>query len=48
MPLGIGIPKNKSFAIVRRETRMPMEVGVHISGHARMPGTETTFTENVS
>jgi hypothetical protein len=25
-----------------------MEVGVHISGHIAMPGTETTFTENVS
>jgi len=48
MPLGIGVPKNKNFAVVRRETRVPMEVGVHISGHARMPGTETTFTENVS
>jgi hypothetical protein len=27
---------------------MPMEIGVHISGHAAIPGTETTFTENVS
>ena len=25
-----------------------MEVGVHISGHIAIPGTETTFTENVS
>jgi hypothetical protein len=25
-----------------------MEVGVHISGHISMPGTETTFTEDVS
>ncbi|MGH9746203.1 MAG: hypothetical protein ACRD59_08855 [Candidatus Acidiferrales bacterium] len=25
-----------------------MEVGVHISGHRALPGTETTFTENVS
>jgi len=25
-----------------------MEVGVHISGHPALPGTETTFTENVS
>jgi len=32
----------------RRERRIPMEVGVHISGHITMPGTETTFTENVS
>lgn len=25
-----------------------MEIGVHISGHVALPGTETTFTENVS
>lgn len=25
-----------------------MEVGVHISGNSTLPGTETTFTENVS
>jgi hypothetical protein len=25
-----------------------MEVGVHISGHVLLPGTEATFTENVS
>jgi hypothetical protein len=25
-----------------------MEVGVHITGHPILPGTETTFTENVS
>ena len=25
-----------------------MEVGVHISGHTAVPGTEATFTENVS
>ncbi len=25
-----------------------MEVGVHISGNRVLPGTETTFTENVS
>jgi len=46
MPLGIGGPK--SFNAVRRETRIPMEVGVRISGHGAIPGTETTFTENVS
>lgn len=46
MPLGIGGPK--SFSAVRCETRIPMEVGVHISGHDALPGTETTFTENVS
>jgi hypothetical protein len=46
MPLGMGVPKGS--AITRRETRIPMEVGVHISGHAALPGAETTFTENVS
>jgi hypothetical protein len=46
MPLGIGGPK--TFNFVRSETRVPMEVGVHISGHSALPGTETTFTENVS
>lgn len=46
MPIGMGVPKGSS--IVRREARVPMEVGVHISGHAAVPGTESTFTENVS
>jgi hypothetical protein len=46
MALGTRAPKN--FAKPRRETRVPMEIGVHISGHAALPGTETTFTENVS
>ncbi len=46
MALGIGGPK--SFNAIRCETRVPMEVGVHISGHSAHPGTETTFTENVS
>ena len=48
MPLGIGVPKAKSFAALRSESRIPMEIGVHISGHALLPGTEATFTENVS
>jgi hypothetical protein len=46
MPLRIGGPKN--FNAVRCEARVPMEVGVRISGHVVLPGTETTFTENVS
>jgi hypothetical protein len=46
MPFGMGVPK--SFTASRRETRIPMEVGVHITGHPALPGTETTFTENVS
>lgn len=46
MTFGMGVPK--SFDAPRRERRIPMEVGVHISGHIAMPGTETTFTEDVS
>ena len=46
MRFGMGIPKATEAR--RRETRIPMEVGVHITGHAQLPGTETTFTENVS
>ena len=46
MPFGMGVPK--TFDAPRRETRTPMEVVVHLSGHAAMPGTEATFTENVS
>lgn len=46
MRLGMGAPK--SFTAPRRETRTPMEVGVQIAGHKALPGTEATFTENVS
>ena len=46
MRFGMGVPK--THAGPRRETRIPMEVGVHITGHPALPGTETTFTENVS
>lgn len=45
MPFGMGVPKT---AAPRREARIPMEVGVRIAGHPAIPGTETTFTENVS
>ncbi len=49
MRRGIGGPtKTKTFAALRREARVPLEVGVHISGHLALPGTEATFTENVS
>lgn len=44
--LGMGVPKYTGTP--RRERRIPIEVGVHISGHIGIPGTETTFTENVS
>jgi PilZ domain len=46
MPLGLGTPKN--FTVPRREARIPMEVGVQISAHAKFGDAETTFTENVS
>jgi hypothetical protein len=46
MAFGMGVPK--TFTASRRETRTPMEVGVRIIGDPGMPGTETTFTENVS
>lgn len=46
MPLGMGFPK--SFTVPRRETRIPMEVGVQISAHLESQNPETTFTENVS
>lgn len=43
-----GKRKKPAFQIVRCEPRLPIEVGVRISGNAFMPGLETTFTENVS
>lgn len=46
MPLGMGDPKTYTFA--RRETRIPMEVGVKIAGNVAPEEAETTFTENVS
>jgi hypothetical protein len=36
------------FAFHRAERRIPMEIPVLLDGHRRMPGTESTFTENVS
>lgn len=48
MPLGIGLPKTKNYSVLRRDARVPMEVEVQISGHKALPGTESTFTENVS
>lgn len=37
-----------THSVTRGETRIPMAVAVQISGHAALPGTEMTFTENVS
>lgn len=41
-------PIGDSFAFNRVERRIPMEIPVLLDGHRRMPGTESTFTENVS
>ena len=46
MQLGMGVPK--TFPIRRREPRIPMEVGVQISGHDELPGSESTFTQDIS
>jgi hypothetical protein len=32
----------------RRENRIPMEIPVTLQGHRQTPGSENTFTENVS
>jgi len=32
----------------RSERRVPLEVGVYLLGHVRVPGVESTFTEDVS
>ena len=37
-----------AFEVERLENSIPMAVAVHISGHGRAPGAETTFTENVN
>jgi hypothetical protein len=44
-------PKSSSqgaFRFNRVERRVPMEIPVLLDGHRQMPGTESTFTENVS
>jgi len=38
----------RAFPFNRVERRIPMEIPVLLDGHRRMPGTESTFTENVS
>jgi hypothetical protein len=37
-----------SFSFPRLERRIPMEIPVMLDGHRETPGTESTFTENVS
>lgn len=38
----------QAFLFHRVERRIPMEIPVVLDGHLQMPGTESTFTENVS
>jgi hypothetical protein len=42
------MPPRKKFAFHRIEKRIPMEIPVLIDGHRQAPGSESTFTENVS
>ena len=42
------MPHTKGFAFHRVESRIPMEIPVLIDGHREAPGSESTFTENVS
>ena len=38
----------RTYSVERIEQRIPMTVAIHLSGRGKMPGVETTFTENVS
>ena len=38
----------KTFTFHRVEKRIPMEIPVVLNGHRNTPGSESTFTENVS
>jgi hypothetical protein len=42
------MPLRNRFAFHRAEKRIPMEIPVLIDGHQKAPGSESTFTENVS
>ena len=42
------MPPKASHPFNRRENRIPMEIPVVLDGHRQVPGTEVTFTENVS
>jgi PilZ domain len=41
-------PRRVDFSFHRADARIPMEIPVVLDGHRRVPGTESTFTENVS
>jgi|SRR5271155_2622928 len=40
--------RKNAALLPRRESRIPMEIPVVLNGHRQLPGTEATFTENVS
>jgi hypothetical protein len=42
------MPTRTKFIFHRIERRIPMEIPVLIDGHHQEPGSESTFTENVS
>lgn len=42
------MPPKNSHTFFRVEKRVPMEIPVVLAGHRQTPGTESTFTENVS
>ena len=41
-------PHKPSHTFHRADRRIPMEIPVVLDGHRQVPGTEATFTENVS
>lgn len=42
------MPLKSTFTFHRAERRIPMEIPVVLDGHRQTPGSESTFTENVS
>src|SRR5258708_1371700 len=42
------MPPRNVFTFHRTEKRIPMEIPVVLDGNRQFPGTESTFTENVS
>jgi PilZ domain len=42
------MPPRNVFPFRRSENRIPMEIPVVLEGHRKIPGAESTFTENVS
>lgn len=44
----MALTRTRSFTYHRNEQRILMEIPVVLGGHRQVPGTESTFTENVS